>query len=377
MSRLTNDFFSAGILAMALAAPGWSAGSAMGQAKSDSTSKASDKITELFGDSVVARGKGFEIKRSEFDAAFVAVKSAATARGARIPPEFVNNLERQVLNDLIGRALILNKATAEDKTKAKEEFNTSFQKYKTDEKITDAEYEEQLGPQLLAQGLTREQWQQRLVDQNTVKLVLERELKPDVTDEEVRKYYEEHPSNFEQPEMVRASHILLSTRDTASGSELPEAQKQVKRKLMEDLLKRARAGEDFAKLAREHSEDPGSKERGGEYTFPRGKMVPAFESAAFSLETNQISDIVSTQFGYHIIKLHEKIPAKKLELAKVADDLKDQLKQREIQEQLKEYVPKLMRESNVEILDEKLKPKEGAVTPTAPIPLEPGEPKKK
>ena len=99
---------------------------------------------------------------------------------------------------------------------------------------------------------------------------------------------------------------------------MTEEQKAAKRKEMEGLLKRARAGEDFAKLAKEYSEDPGSKDKGGEYTFPRGQMVPEFEAAAFSLNTNQVSDIVTTRFGYHIIKLSEKIPAQKVEFAKVA-----------------------------------------------------------
>lgn len=76
----------------------------------------------------------------------------------------------------------------------------------------------------------------------------------------------------------------------------------------EDLLKRAEDGEDVAKLAREFSEDPGLMDKGGECTFPRGQMVPEFEAAASSLKTNQISDVVTMPFGYHIIKLSEKIP---------------------------------------------------------------------
>jgi len=361
------------LLAAVLAGQGWIAVSAIAQSNTSSASSAAEKITELLGDEALARGKGLEIKRSEFDAALIAVKSAATARGARIPPEFLNRLERQVLNDLIGMRLILNKATPDDKTKAREEFETSFRKFKADESLTDTEYEERLAPQLLALGLSREQWQQQRVDQSTVKLVLERELKPSVTAEEAKKYYEEHLSEFEKPEMVRAGHILLSTRDPNTGAELPEDRKQGKRKQMEEILKRARGGEDFAKLAKEFSEDPGSKDKGGEYTFPRGRMVPAFESAAFSLQPNQISDIVTTQFGYHIIKLQEKIPAQMLEYEKVSEDLKERLKQRAIQEKLKDYVPKLMQEANVEILDERLKPREGSA---GPIPLEPTEPKK-
>lgn len=370
----TIRIMSGGLVAAALLAPGGYTGSAIAQTNTSGSASAAEKISELLGDPVLARGKGLEIKRSEFDTALIAVKSAATARGARIPPEYLTTLERQVLNDLIGMRLILLKATAEEKAKAKEEFEQSFRKFKADENLTDAEYEERLGSQLLAIGLSREQWQQQRVDQSTIKLVLDRELKASVTDEEAKKFYEEHPSDFEKPEMVRASHILLSTRDQNTGAEFPEDKKQAKRKQMDEILKRARAGEDFAKLAKEYSEDPGSKDKGGEYTFPRGKMVPPFESAAFSLAVNQISDIVTTQFGYHIIKLLEKIPAETLPFAKVAEDLKERLKQRAIQEQLKDYVPKLIKEANVEILDEKLKPKDA--TPE-PIPLQPSEPKKK
>ena len=125
--------------------------------------------------------------------------------------------------------------------------------------------------------------------------------------------------------MVRASHILLITRDTATQTDLSEDKKAAKHKQMEDLLKRARDGEDFAKLAKEYSEDPGSKDKGGEYKFARGQMVPEFEAAAFSLKTNQVSDIVNSSYGYHIIKLSEKIPAQKVEFAEAAADLKEGL----------------------------------------------------
>ncbi len=376
MTIQTARFFFGGLLAAALAATGWDARGAAAPS-TNSTSKSTAKITELFGDQVVAKGKGVEIKRSEFDTACIAVKAAATARGARIPPEFMNTLERQVLNDLIGMRLILNKATAEDKAKGREDYDKAFAKYKADEQITDEEFSERLGPQLLAQGMTREQWQQQRIDQSVVKLVLERELKTNVTDDEVKKYYEEHPSDFEQPEMVRVSHILIGTRDTATNAELPEAKKQEKRKQIDEILKRARGGEDFAKLAREFSEAPGSKDDGGELRpFARGMLreAQALESTAFSLNTNQISDVITTQFGYHIIKLSEKIPAQKIELAKVTDELKEQLKQRAVQEQLKEYMPRIIQEANVEILDEKLKPRDAAPAPT---PAEKEQPKKK
>lgn len=345
----------AALLAGLLGAPGGFTPRAAAQAGTGAVSKPADKITELFGDPVLAKGRGLEIKRSQFDTALMSIKANAAAQGRNIPPEYMSTLERQVLNDLIGMQLLLNKATATDKTLGRAQFEKSFQKFKTESKVTDAEYEERLALQLRAQGLTREQWEKQRVDQMTIGFTLERELKISVSDDEVKKFYDENPSRFEEPEMVRASHILLSTRDSGTGSDLSEAKKQEKRKQMEDILKRARAGEDFAKLAKEFSEDPGSKDKGGEYTFPRGQMVPAFESAAFSLNPNQISDIITTQFGYHIIKLSEKIPAKKVEFATVAEELKEGLKQQEIQKQLRDYVEKLKQEAGVEILDEKLK----------------------
>ncbi len=365
MIKRTLKLFSAALILGAIGGPGGPAASA-----AETNTRPADKIKELFGDAVVARGKGWEIKRSELDAALISVKAMAAGRGQTIPPERINGFERQVLDDLIALQLLLGKATEADKAQGKEQFAKSFQKFKTEGKLTDAEFEEKLNPQLRVQGLTREQWEQKRTDQATVSLVLEREMKISISDDDVKKFYDENPPKFEQPEMVRASHILLSTRDQSTGVELGPDKKEAKHKLAEELLKRARAGEDFAKLAKDYSEDPGSKDKGGEYKFPRGQMVPEFESAAFSLGTNQVSDIVTTQFGYHIIKLSEKFPAQKVELTKVADEVKEGLKQQEIQKQLPDLIAKLKKEANVEIVDEKLKAAEtdlgGPAKPVAP-----------
>ncbi|HYV26822.1 MAG TPA: peptidylprolyl isomerase, partial [Candidatus Eisenbacteria bacterium] len=313
-------------------------------------SRNGSKLSDLFSDAIVAKGKGVEIKRNQLDEEVIRTKAAYAARGTQPPPE----LDARVLDGLIGSKLILGKATDADKAKAKEVFDTSMATYKKENKITDADFDEKLATQLRMQGITKEDWIKQQIDQATIPVVLEREMKINITDTDVKKFYDENPARFEEPEMVRAAHILLSTRD-ASGKELPEDKKAAKRKQMEDILKRARGGEDFAKLAKEYSEDPGSKDKGGEYTFPRGQMVPEFEAAAFSMNTNQISDIITTQYGYHIIKLYEKIPAKKAEFDKVAPKIKDMLKGRAIQEKVKDYIDGLKKEAGVEILDEKLK----------------------
>jgi len=329
------------------------------------------KADDLFPDPVVVKAKGFEIKRSQLDDALIAIKGNLPASGQKMPPNEV--IEQQILDRLIQIQLLMSRATTEDKAKGKTAFEKELQAVKTNMKAAAEEFADKLNRQLRAQGLTRAQWEKQRTELATIAAVLERELKAEVPDEDVKKFYMDNPAKFEQPEMVRASHILLSTRDAASRAELSDDEKKAKRKQIDDLLKRARDGEDFAKLAREFSEDPGSKDKGGEYTFPRGQMVPEFEAAAFSLKTNQVSDVVTTPFGYHIIKLSEKIPARKMELAKVTEDIKQFLKSQQIQKQMPAFLEKLKQEAGVEILDEKFKPKETSKAATA----EPAKPDKK
>jgi peptidyl-prolyl cis-trans isomerase C len=309
------------------------------------------KAVGPFDNTLIAKGKDLEIKRGQLDAEFIRAKTAYTARGQMAPPD----LEQQVLNSLIQFNLILSKASPADKAAGKELFEKNLKKAIEDSKLTESEFTERLNRQLLLQDMTKGDWETNNINQATIQTTLERVLKIHITDEEVKKFYDDNPAKFEMPEMVRASHILLTTRDAAKSAELPEDQKAAKRKQAEDLVKRARAGEDFAKLAKEFSEDPASKDKGGEYTFPRGQMVPEFEVAAFSLKPNEVSDVVTTQFGYHVIKLSEKIPAKKEDFEKAAPKIKEYLKQTAIQKAAQPYIEGLKSDAKVQILDEKLK----------------------
>lgn len=310
----------------------------------------------LFTNSLVAKGQGVSVSRTQLDDEIIRTKAMIAAQGRSVPTEEMPMMEEQVLEKLISQQIILAKATATDKAKGREEFEKAILKIKTGAKLTDEQYNTRLNQQLRLLNLTKEEWEKQNAEQATIPLILSRELGVTTTDADVKKFYDENPTKFEQPESVRAAHILLMTSDPATRADLSDDKKAEKKKQIEALLKRAKAGEDFAKLAKEFSEDPGSKDNGGEYTFPRGQMVPEFEAAAFTLNTNQISDVVTTTFGYHIIKVLEKFPAKKLEYAKVTDDLKEALKQQAMVKKLPDYMEKVRKESKVEILDEKLKP---------------------
>ena len=320
---------------------------------SAAASKPAAKLNELFPDKVIAKGKGVEVSRNQLEDEIIRFKAQVAGRGQTVPPEQMDMMERQLLEQLIQVQLLRAKATEADKAAGKTTADKRFEEAKTKLGSEDA-----LNRQLKLMGVTREEVQAKWTESATAESVLKRELKVNITDADAKKYYDDNPARFEEPEMVRASHILLTTTDPKTNAELTEDQKAAKRKQMEDLLKRARAGEDFAELAKKYSEDPGSKDKGGEYTFPRGQMVPEFDAAAFSLGTNQVSDIITTRFGFHIIKLSEKIPAKKVEFDKAASNIKDGLTQQALQKQFPDYIAKLKQDAGVEILDEKLKAQE-------------------
>ncbi len=332
------------------------------------TSKASSKLDDLFPDTVVAKGKGIEIKRSEVEDAIMGTKAQYAGR---LTPDDVTRLEQQGLESLIQVKMLANKATDEDRTTAKDVISKKLDEYKTNSIA-----EQGLERQLKIMGTTLDQLRNKYIEQYTAQLVMERELKINVTDADIKKFYDDNPAKFEQPERVRVSHILLSTKDPTDTNPDPTARKDLsdegkkaKHKQAEDVLKRARAGEDFTKLAKDFSDDPGVKQNNGEYVFSRDDpFVPEFKRAAFALSVNQVSDIVTTAFGYHIIKLSEKIPAKKVELAQVAPRVKEYLKNEQLkpkQKEAKEFLEKLRKDADVQVLDEKLKIKE---TPDASAP---------
>ncbi len=151
------------------------------------------------------------------------------------------------------------------------------------------------------------------------------EAKPElVSDEAIRSLYQDRLSQYHTPEQRRARHILLKV-DEGAAAEV----KAAKRASAEQILAQLRQGADFAALAKQHSEDS-SKERGGDLGFFRsGQMVAPFEQSAFSLKKGEISDIVTSPFGYHIIKLEEIRPAATRSLEEVVGPIRKELGQKQ------------------------------------------------
>lgn len=325
-------------------------------------SSSTDKLRELFGNEVIAKGDGFEIKQSRLDESVITIRAGAASRGSAMPPAAVQQLEREVLKRLVNIELLTLRATDEDRQKGQAEAEKRVAQL-----IERAGSEEAMSRQLKAVDLTLDRLRDKLIEEATAEMVLQREMNIQITDAEVEAFYKENPARFEKPETVRAAHILLTTRDPATRAELSETDKAAKRRKIEGLLERARRGDDFATLVRENSEDVQTKDKGGEYTFPRGQMVPEFEAAAFALAPNQVSDVVTTTFGYHIIKVYEKIPASVMPLDdELREQVRDFLRGQRLAEGMDAHMKKLAEAAHVEVLDSRYGPIDYDTKPAVP-----------
>jgi peptidyl-prolyl cis-trans isomerase C len=147
------------------------------------------------------------------------------------------------------------------------------------------------------------------------------------------------------PERLHLRHILIQVAPTASP-----ADKQKARQKAEEVLKKVKGGEDFAKLAAQYSDDPGSKDRGGELTIARGQAGSQFDAAAFALKKpNDVSDLVESRFGYHIIQLLDKQPPSTVPFEQVKERIVQGLKQQEVQKLVQARAEQLKAKGKVEI----------------------------
>ncbi|MGE5840431.1 MAG: peptidylprolyl isomerase [Deltaproteobacteria bacterium] len=179
-----------------------------------------------------------------------------------------------------------------------------------------------------------------------------------VTEEDMKLYYQAHQEEFRTPESVKASHVLIRVNPGASDDEKKKAREKA-----EAALKRIKDGEDFAKVASEVSEDPGSKTKGGDLGFfSKGRMVKPFEDAAFALKPGQLSDVVESPFGFHVIKVEDKKEAAIEPYDAVKDKVREKVTADMRKAKVEEFIDKAMKDAKVELKPEALAP------PPAPAP---------
>ena len=201
---------------------------------------------------------------------------------------------------------------------------------------------------LKQQGLT-EKTLRGLIERGMIaKKVLDIKIKPmakPVTDKDVADYYQENKKEFVEPEKASARHILLKLSPDSSDEEKAEAKEK-----LQGILKEARGGADFAELAKEHSECPSASQGGDLGYFGSGQMVKPFEDVVFSSEPDQISDIVETQFGYHIILVEDRKPEKPLALENISGRVKEMLEEKESNIALEKWLKLIREKATIKII---------------------------
>ena len=313
------------------------------------------------GEVVVARVDGTEIKRKDLDIAVQAFFMQAARQNRSLPPSQASTLNQNVLEQLIGRELLLqegNKHIPADLEKKVRE--------QVDQAKAQLGGEEEFKAKLAESGLTVEGYTRNVRDslivRAAVQAAVDKEIK--ITPEEVKGFYDKNPDQFKQPEMVHASHILIRCARDASDEE-----KKEKRVQIEAARALVKGGEKFADVARKVSEDPGSAPTGGDLGFfARGRMVPEFDDAAFSLKTNEISPVITTQYGYHILVVTDRKPSRTMSFDEVKVELAEFLKQQKGAEVTRNHVAELRRAAKVEVLLPGPPPAPVVVTPPAPAP---------
>lgn len=259
--------------------------------------------------------------------------------------EFMTSLEKETLDQLINNKLMLQEAKKQGTLKP-EQVQEIIKPLK-DQFPSDEEYKK-----FLAQIKMSE-------EEAAYILNLQEQVTKDVTpalEADLRKYYEENKEQFSQPEQYQVRHILLFVDEGDKGYPVKRTDAEAK-KMAEDLIAQLKQGKDFAELAKEKSEDSGTKENGGLYTFSKGEAVQEFYDAAVALKAGAYtSKPVKTEYGYHVIKMEKVTPAKQEPFEQVRQSLADQLYEQAKQEKFSQYMQEAKDKSTiVNKLDEKEK----------------------
>jgi peptidyl-prolyl cis-trans isomerase C len=251
-------------------------------------------------------------------------------------------LLHQILDNLIDRELLLQEAKSSKATVAPQEIDAELQK--VIERFPSKEAFEQA---VSSQNFTLEAVKRDIQDQILRQQVVKKEIldKVNVNPDQFQPFYETNKNKYVEEEQVHARHILMKVPQDTSAADEEKLKKKAN-----DVLKRVKKGEDFAALAKQFSED-GSRESGGDLGFfARGRMVGPFEEAAFALKPGQISDLVRTQFGYHIIKVEERKPGRSLSYEEAKEQVKEDVTREKTFSRYQEYMASLRNKASIEIL---------------------------
>ena len=288
----------------------------------------------------VAKVNGTVITEAEFERELNMTLKQYEAMGQPIFDAHLDAIKERVVEVMIDRELLYQESQKEKIVVKDSMVDEQFEQWKM-YYAPDGNYAEVLKET----GYTEDELRADLKKMAAIQELIETRFKPKaiVTDADVKTFYESHPDFFTQPEQVKASHILIKVPADAS----PEV-KDAARKKLEGIKKQLDEGADFATLAKENSDCPSSAKGGDLGSFGRGQMVKPFEEVAFSIEVNKVSDVVETQFGYHLIMVTDKESAKTITLEESKSNIEQHLRGQKINQEVRAHVASLREKATIE-----------------------------
>ncbi len=292
-----------------------------------------------------ARVNGVDISYQRFNGFYVEYRNsqgiAVGARGDQLP--LLTRLRQEAMDKIIEQELVRQAALEQGIEVGAEEVETQVEELRSvfDNPVSFA-------GRLESEGFTEESYRDHVQGMIAATRYLDgiRAATAEVSDAELETYYQENKRRLTFPEQVRVRHILLTWKPLGMRDDRAAIREQ-----MTPILERARNGEDFAELARQHSEDYATARSGGDTgLFRRGQMVPAFEAVAFSLEPGEISDPVETPFGVHILRLEEHLQPRLVPLDEVREQLREHVRVERAEQAVDKEIARLREAAEIEVL---------------------------
>jgi peptidyl-prolyl cis-trans isomerase C len=294
-------------------------------------------------ESPVAIINGTTIERQSFDREMNLYKQRMARSGRQLNESDSQGAEKALLDELVNRELLyqesLKKGIKIESKAVDDQYAAIRQRYPDD-----AKFKEILDRMNLDEATLKLQ----IAHQAAVQQLIDSQIGPKVSvkDEEAKAFYDANPNFFKMPEQVKASHILIKFDPQTAD----DAKKASAKKTLQEVKARLAKGEDFAVLAKEISQDASSANNGDLGYFRRGQMVKPFEDAAFGMQLNAVSEIVETQFGYHLIKVYDKKPESVIAFADVKDRIAEQLRDNKLKQEVMEYIQELRKSAKIQTM---------------------------
>jgi peptidyl-prolyl cis-trans isomerase C len=289
---------------------------------------------------VVAHVNGEKVTREDFEKM---IRATESNMGMPIPPEGRDTILRRLLDQLVVHTLLEQEAKARGLAATEADVQAKLRDVRQ-RFPSQLEFEQVLKER----GMTLDSLRKDLGRDLTAEKVMNAELSALAApgEDELKDFYAKNPDRFREEESIRASHILVRVARDADAATTAKAKASI-----DAVLEKAKAGQDFAALAREFSEDTTTGAQGGDLSyFRRGTMVPEFNDAAFALQPGQLSGVVTTQFGYHLIKVTDRKPGGMAPFEEAVPQIRQLLERQNRKRHSDAFIEGLKKKAKIEVL---------------------------